>query len=41
MIELLKLCGYKEQEIRSELPRVEQAFKKIGINSVVLGRIPD
>jgi hypothetical protein len=31
MIELLKLCGYSEQEIKSELPRVEKAFNKLGI----------
>jgi len=31
MIELLKLCGYSEQEIESELPRVEKAFDKLGI----------
>ena len=31
MIELLKLCGYSEQEIESELPRVEKAFNKLGI----------
>jgi benzoyl-CoA reductase/2-hydroxyglutaryl-CoA dehydratase subunit BcrC/BadD/HgdB len=33
MIELLKLCGFKEQEIESELPRVEKAFHKLGINA--------
>jgi benzoyl-CoA reductase/2-hydroxyglutaryl-CoA dehydratase subunit BcrC/BadD/HgdB len=33
MIELLKLCGFKEQEIDSELPRVEKAFNKLGINA--------
>ncbi|MFC2070774.1 2-hydroxyacyl-CoA dehydratase [Chloroflexota bacterium] len=32
MNELLKLCGYDEKEIKSELPRVEKAFKKLGIN---------
>ena len=31
MIELLKLCGFEEQEIESELPRVEKAFNKLGI----------
>jgi hypothetical protein len=31
MIELLELCGYSEQEIESELPRVEKAFNKLGI----------
>jgi benzoyl-CoA reductase/2-hydroxyglutaryl-CoA dehydratase subunit BcrC/BadD/HgdB len=31
MIELLKLCGFNEQEIESELPRVEKAFNKLGI----------
>jgi hypothetical protein len=31
MIELLELCGYGEQEIESELPRVEKAFNKLGI----------
>lgn len=33
MIELLKLCGYSEQEIKSELPRVEKAFEKLGITA--------
>lgn len=31
MIELLKLCGFSAQEIDAELPRVEKAFKKLGI----------
>jgi len=31
MIELLKLCGFEEQEMESELPRVEKAFTKLGI----------
>jgi len=31
MIELLKLCGFEEHEIESELPRVEKAFNKLGI----------
>ena len=31
MIELLELCGDSEQEIESELPRVEKAFNKLGI----------
>ncbi|MFC2070775.1 2-hydroxyacyl-CoA dehydratase [Chloroflexota bacterium] len=31
MNELLKLCGYREQELESELPRVEKAFNKLGI----------
>jgi hypothetical protein len=33
MIELLKLCGYSEQEIESESPRVEKAFNKLGITA--------
>jgi benzoyl-CoA reductase/2-hydroxyglutaryl-CoA dehydratase subunit BcrC/BadD/HgdB len=33
MIELLKLCGFEAQEIKSELPRVEKAFKKLGITT--------
>ena len=33
MIELLKLCGFEEKEIGSELPRVEKAFNKLGINT--------
>jgi benzoyl-CoA reductase/2-hydroxyglutaryl-CoA dehydratase subunit BcrC/BadD/HgdB len=31
MIELLKLCGFNEHEIESELPRVRKAFNKLGI----------
>jgi benzoyl-CoA reductase/2-hydroxyglutaryl-CoA dehydratase subunit BcrC/BadD/HgdB len=31
MIELLKMCGFNEWEIESELPRVEKAFNKLGI----------
>ena len=33
MIELLKLCGFQEQEIDSQLPRVEKAFNKLGITA--------
>jgi benzoyl-CoA reductase/2-hydroxyglutaryl-CoA dehydratase subunit BcrC/BadD/HgdB len=33
MIELLRLCGYEGQEIESDLPRVEKAFNKLGINA--------
>jgi hypothetical protein len=33
MIELLRLCGYEEQEIESDLPRVEKAFNKLGITA--------
>jgi benzoyl-CoA reductase/2-hydroxyglutaryl-CoA dehydratase subunit BcrC/BadD/HgdB len=33
MIELLKLCGFEEQEIESELPRVEKAFQKLDITA--------
>jgi benzoyl-CoA reductase/2-hydroxyglutaryl-CoA dehydratase subunit BcrC/BadD/HgdB len=33
MIELLKLCGYEEPEIKKELPRVEQAFSRLGIGA--------
>ena len=33
MIELLKLCGFREDEIDSELPRVEGAFRKLGITT--------
>lgn len=33
MIELLKLCGFEAQEIKSELPRVEKAFHKLGITA--------
>ena len=31
MIELLKLCGFEEPEINSQLPRAERAFGKLGI----------
>ncbi len=33
MMELLKLCGFKAQEIKSELPRVEKAFNRLGITA--------
>jgi benzoyl-CoA reductase/2-hydroxyglutaryl-CoA dehydratase subunit BcrC/BadD/HgdB len=33
MIELLKLCGFKAQEFESELPRVQKAFNRLGINA--------
>jgi benzoyl-CoA reductase/2-hydroxyglutaryl-CoA dehydratase subunit BcrC/BadD/HgdB len=38
MIELLKLVGYETQEIEAELPRVEKAFKKIGITTEDVAR---
>jgi benzoyl-CoA reductase/2-hydroxyglutaryl-CoA dehydratase subunit BcrC/BadD/HgdB len=40
MIELLKLCGFKEQEIKLELPRAEKAFNKAGITApdITLGK---
>ena len=31
MIELLKLCGFQEQELNYQLPRVKKAFNKLGI----------
>jgi benzoyl-CoA reductase/2-hydroxyglutaryl-CoA dehydratase subunit BcrC/BadD/HgdB len=33
MIELLKLCGYEDAEIQKEFPRVEKAFKRMGITA--------
>jgi benzoyl-CoA reductase/2-hydroxyglutaryl-CoA dehydratase subunit BcrC/BadD/HgdB len=33
MIELLRLCGFKEPEIETELPRVVKAFRRLGINA--------
>ncbi len=33
MNELLNLCGYKEAEIVTELPRVEKAFSKFGLTA--------
>ena len=33
MIELLKLCGYEEDELSRELPRIEKAFNKLGITA--------
>ena len=32
MKELLELCGYEETEIKTELPRVEKAFRRLGIS---------
>ena len=33
MNELLKLCGFREQELDDQLPRVEKAFNKLGITT--------
>jgi benzoyl-CoA reductase/2-hydroxyglutaryl-CoA dehydratase subunit BcrC/BadD/HgdB len=33
MEEFLKLCGYEEQEIESELPRIKKAFEKTAITA--------
>jgi benzoyl-CoA reductase/2-hydroxyglutaryl-CoA dehydratase subunit BcrC/BadD/HgdB len=33
MQELLQLCGYEEAEIKTSLPRVEKAFKRLGLTS--------
>jgi len=33
MNELLKLCGFTQQEIESELPRINRAFNKLGITA--------
>jgi benzoyl-CoA reductase/2-hydroxyglutaryl-CoA dehydratase subunit BcrC/BadD/HgdB len=38
MIELLRLCGYDEQEVESDLPRVERAFNKLGITDADIER---
>lgn len=38
MIELLKLVGYETQEMEAELPRVEKAFKEIGITTEDVAR---
>jgi len=31
MIELLKLCGFEDNELETELPRVEKVFRRLGI----------
>jgi hypothetical protein len=31
MIDLLKLCGCEEHEIKTDLPRIEKAFGRLGI----------
>jgi benzoyl-CoA reductase/2-hydroxyglutaryl-CoA dehydratase subunit BcrC/BadD/HgdB len=31
MIDLLRLCGFENQELESELPRIKKAFNKLGI----------
>jgi hypothetical protein len=31
MIDLLKLCGFRPDEIESQRPRIEKVFRKIGI----------
>ena len=33
MIELLELCGFEEEELKKELPRIETAFNKLGITA--------
>ncbi|MEJ2738599.1 MAG: hypothetical protein P8105_01975 [Dehalococcoidia bacterium] len=33
MIELLELCGFEEDELKKELPRIEKAFNKLGITA--------
>jgi len=33
MIELLKMCGFEADEAKSELPRIEKAFNKLGITA--------
>jgi benzoyl-CoA reductase/2-hydroxyglutaryl-CoA dehydratase subunit BcrC/BadD/HgdB len=33
MIELLKLCGFTEDDINTELPRVERAFERLNITA--------
>ena len=33
MIELLTLCGFETSEIESQLPRIEKAFHRLGINA--------
>jgi benzoyl-CoA reductase/2-hydroxyglutaryl-CoA dehydratase subunit BcrC/BadD/HgdB len=38
MIELLKLCGFSEHDIDTELPRVEKAFEKLGITAADIER---
>ncbi len=38
MNELLKLCGFEPSEIEAELPRIEKAFKKLGITAADIDR---
>ncbi len=38
MIELIRMCGYKEQEIQADLPRIEKAFHKLGITAADIER---
>ncbi|MBN1367884.1 MAG: 2-hydroxyacyl-CoA dehydratase [Dehalococcoidales bacterium] len=38
MIELLKMCGYETPEIESELPRIQKAFNKVGIDATDIER---
>jgi hypothetical protein len=38
MIELLELCGYGSRDIESELPRLERAFKILGIDGADIER---
>jgi benzoyl-CoA reductase/2-hydroxyglutaryl-CoA dehydratase subunit BcrC/BadD/HgdB len=33
MLELLKLCGFTEKDIQTELPRIEKAFRKLGLKA--------
>ncbi len=41
MIDLLKLCGFQASDLESELPRIEKAFNKIGINTEDIERGKD
>ena len=34
MIELLGLCGFEPNEVKSALPRIEKAFNKVGITAI-------
>ena len=38
MIELLKMCGYEENKLASELPRIKKVFSKLGITEEDIDR---
>ena len=38
--ELLKLCGFEDEEINQESPRIKKAFQKVGRRSSIMASLP-